>query len=713
MKTSRSIKLLWTLFPMMIVASACGAQAPAFTKEQAAAGRTAFRENCAVCHGAKLEGIHLALPLTGTHFDQTWRGKSLAALSFHLLRMPPESVGEPGSLGEETYTNILAFILKSNGLKEGDTALDPTVVAGGRVKIPLLPGTKFDPDAPVAATPAQKDLLANLPTVTDEILQNPAPEDWMAWGRTYDGHSFSPLTTINKDNVKNLTPAWRASLRGGQSMASPIVYQGVMFLFAPPDTVLAMDATNGDVLWRHQYEVKGRSSSKLGISLHGDMVLVPTSDLHVIALNAKTGDLIWDHEIVTEGTAGRGVGYQLRSTPLVIRDKVIQGITGSFASKGGFILAIDINSGEEVWRFNTIARPGEPGGNTWNDLSLDKRSGGSVWHQGTYDPELDLLYYGIAPTYDTGPLMKPIGKEGITNDALFTNCTIALDPDTGDLVWHYQHLANDQWDLDWAFERQIVNVPVNGKMRKAVINVGKIAILEALDAATGEYLFSIDSGTQNIIAAIDPKTGTKTFDPDTIPDPERPCIVCPNAAGARSWPPTSYSPETKLSYIPIMEWCMEMGDKGMKLLTSGVGISGAEHPDTQDGMLARVQALDVANQKPAWNYDQLAPISTGLLSTAGGLVFSGDVEPSLKALDADTGELLWQAKLDNSPSAGLMTYSVAGKQYVAVVVGIGNIHVGALEGSYRTFAAKQGIKIPRKPGGGSTVWVFALEETVE
>ena len=157
-------------------------------------------------------------------------------------------------------------------------------------------------------------------------------------------------------------------------------------------------------------------------------------------------------------------------------------MAASFVPRGGFILAIDINSGEEVWRFNTIARPGEPGGNSWNGLPLDERSGGSVWHQGTYDAELNLIYFGVAPTYDTGPLLHPVDDEGVTSDALYTNCTIALDPNTGELVWHYQHVANDQWDLDWVFERQIVDMQIDGRRRKVVMNVGKMAILDALDA---------------------------------------------------------------------------------------------------------------------------------------------------------------------------------------------------------------------------------------
>jgi len=703
-------RIFWVLVLLAAQWQTLGlAQAPSFSSAQSIAGREAYRETCATCHGPKMEGMHLSPSLVGARFDQMWRGKPVDALAFHIRRMPQEPVGEPGSLSDETYANILAYILRSNGFEPSKDELPSGMDALAKISIPRLKGMSIDPFTPVSASAEQAALLNNLPLVTDEMLSNPSPNDWLRWGRASSGQSFSPLEQINKETVGGLKAAWRAPLRAGQSMSAPLVNNGVMFLHTFPDTVLAMDATNGMVLWRYEYKDAGRSSSKMGLGLHGNKVLVPTSNLHLLALNAKTGALIWDHKIVTESD-GKGMGgYQLRTAPLAVGDKVIQGITGSFQSKGGFILAVDINSGEEVWRFNSIARPGELGGNTWNDLPLEKRSGGSVWHQGTYDAELNLIYFGIAPTYDTGPLLHSLNKEGVTNDALFTNCTVAINADTGELVWHYQHMANDQWDLDWAFERQIVELPTSSGTRKVVMNVGKMAILEALDAATGEYLFSVDTGTQNVITHIDPVTGAKTIDPAKMPSLDRPCTICPNAAGARSWPPTSYSPLAKLVYVPITEWCMTMGEKGMRLLTSGVGISSADHPDAADGMIARLQAIDVEKRELAWTHDQAAPLSTGLLSTGGGLLFSGDVEPSLKAFDDSTGELLWQAALDSPPSSGLMTYKVGETQYVAVVVGMGNIHVNSLVGAYRGAAANiEALSSAPPTKGGASVWVFAL-----
>jgi alcohol dehydrogenase (cytochrome c) len=541
--------------------------------------------------------------------------------------------------------------------------------------------------------------------VTEAMLRNPPASDWLQWGRTYDGQNFSPLNMITRENVRTLKPAFRVPLTAGQGMPMPVVHDGVMFLLTAPDTVLAVDASNGELLWRYQHTPTGPSSQKIGLALHGDRVFVPTSDLQVLALNARTGALVWKHEVAPVGTQGRG-RYQIRSAPLIVGNKVIQGVAGSFSPGGGFIVGLDIDSGKELWRFNTIARPGEPGGNSWNGLPLDGRSGGSVWHQGTYDPELNLIYFGVAPTYDTLPLLERSADPDVTDDALFTNCTIALNPETGKLVWYYQHVKNDQWDLDWVFERQLAEMTIDGRRRKVVMNAGKMAIVDALDAATGQYLFSIDAKTQNVIIAIDPKTGEKRIDREKWPDPKRPAVVCPAVSGARSWPATSYSAESGFLYLPLTEWCHNFGPDGFKLLTSGVGLTGAEHPDAADGTMGRLQAVDVAGRKLAWVHNQRAPLSTSVLATAGGVLFTGDLDPSLKAFDAASGRLLWQAALDDLPSSSVISYSVGTTQYVAVIVGLRNNHINDLANTYTAFRKRHGETNPTTLRSGAAIWVF-------
>ena len=576
-----------------------------------------------------------------------------------------------------------------------------------KVDIPKIPGMNMDPVVPVVKTEAQMALLNNLPNLTNEGLQNPSPNDWIHWGRTYDGQSYSPLDKINKDNVENLKMVWRQPLLFGSSMPMPLVHQGVMYLHTYPDTVLAMDASNGDVLWRYARPGLRFSNKKMGVALHDGKVYASTTDLHMIALNAKTGELIWDNAIkVNESNRSR---IFTRSAPLIAGKVVIQGTMGFRTPKGAFIAAFDQETGKEVWRFQTIAWPDAPGGNTWNDLPVEKRNGGSIWQQGTYDPETNLVYYGIAPTYDTAPVLENAGVPGHNNDAMYTNCTVAIDADTGELVWYFQHTQNDQWDLDWAFERILADIPTkDGGTVRAVMNVGKNAMLDALNAATGEFLFSVDTGVQNVITAVDPVTGRKTIDPTKMPNSETSAVICPIPFGARSWPQTSYSPKTNFVYVPITESCFTMGVTNFErpgLLTTGIGFSGATHPDLADGMMGRVQAINTKTHELAWNTDQLTPPSTGLLSTGGGLVFSGDLDPSLQAFDDATGEVLWEAPLDDIPSSSIITYVIDDIQYVALVVGMTNNWARDISTPFRRFSGTKGY-----PGdfGGASVSVFAL-----
>ncbi len=551
--------------------------------------------------------------------------------------------------------------------------------------------------------------LEQVRPVSADMLREPAAGDWLQWGRTYDGHNFSPLTRINRENVKNLAPAWTAPLKEGVSMPTPLVHDGVMFLQTYPDTVLAIDATTGTELWRREYTPVGVSaSSKMGLALSGGRVIAATSDMHLQSLDVKTGAVVWDSVIAPSMTVRGKPG--LRGAPLIVGDKVIQGITSSSVAGGGFIVGLDLATGRELWRFNTIARPGEPGGETWNGLPIEKRSGGSVWHQGTYDRELNLVYYGVAPTYDTGPMLKPSGMEGMTQDALYTDSTIALNPDTGKLVWHYQHVVNDQWDLDWVFERQIVNVKFGGRDRKVVMNVGKVAIVEAVDAATGQYLFSIDAGMQNIITAIDPVTGKKTIDLSRLPDPNIPKIVCPGPTGARSWPPTSYNKSTGILFMPLTESCTEMSEGGAwKLLSApGAAMSQKDHPNAlADGKMGRLQAVDVSGRKMGWKNDVEAPIMTSALATAGGVVFAGDIEPALMAFDDRDGKLLWRQTLDNYPTGSVITYSVGDTQYVAVITGMRNTHMRDMAERYVAFRKTRGLPDPA-PTAPPAIQVFKV-----
>ena len=552
----------------------------------------------------------------------------------------------------------------------------------------------------IVADPDAIPLLGNYSSVSDQDLQDPPDSDWLVWRRTYDNHGFSNLDQINRDTVGDLKLAWRQPITQGNNMTTPLVRDGVMFVYSAGDVVLALDATNGELLWRYTHQGEELTSHKFGIALHEDKVLVPTSDYHMVALDARSGSVVWDHAI----EMGDAEGYALRSAPTIAGGHVIQGMAASFVPGGGFIFAIDLETGEETWRFNTLARPGEPGGNTWNNIPLEERQGGSVWNTGAYDPELDLVFYGVSPTYNTAPLLYALDIDGVNNDALYTNTTLALRPSTGELVWYYQHVANDQFDLDWIFERTILEMDVDGESRKVVITAGKPALFDALDAETGEYLFSVDSGMQTLFSAIDPVTGEKFLDPNNFPNAEEVRTICPHYQGGRNWHATSLNDESGYLFVPIFEVCMDtLLDGSGTLLTSGLRADTRPPPDT-DGNYGRLQAINLRTRETAWQHREEVVPASASLATAGGLVFLGYLDNAFKAFDQRTGDVLWQTQLDDIPAAFPITYSVNDKQYVAIVAGQLNIHTGVWIGLMNRFAGF----VP-STSGEAALWVFALE----
>lgn len=675
-----------------------------FTRDQAAQGKAAYAKNCASCHGDDLSGGEFAGSLKGVTFSQHWGGKTAEALFTYVsTKMPPAS---PGGLGDQTYAQIMAYMLEENGVEPAESELPTDAKSLAAMTVPRgatqrsAPMMPYSPIAPPAPPMKIANPLERFTPVTDEMLRNPPAGDWLLWRRTYDDHGFSPLTQINRGNVGNLRVAWAWSLPNGPNEATPLEHDGVIFVHSYGDQVQALNAVTGDLLWQYSRKMPSdvRIMFKRNLAIYRDRLLVPTSDNHVVTLDVKTGKVIWDQEL-----ADYRQGWQMTGGPLVAKGKVMQGIVGQ--SPGGCaIVALDFETGKEVWRFHTIARPGEYGGDSWNGLPLEKRSGASVWTAGSYDPELNLAYFGTAQTYDTGPLLHPVNKPGITNDGLYTDTTLAFNPDTGKLIWHFQHVHNDQWDLDWAFERQVIHLPVNGDMRKLIVTAGKMAIFEGLDAATGQYIFSKDLGIQNVITAIDPKTGEKTINPDVVVGDGKPHMICPHPGGGRNWIATSYNAATKILYVPMEESCMDLipappGERGN--LSSGVNWFIRPRPDS-DGKYGRLEALNLETKKVLWIDRQRAPQTTCTLATAGGIVLAGSLDRSLKAYDDRTGEELWQVRLNDVPNSCPITYSVNGKEYLAVGVGNG----GPLPSTFPVLVPE----IQNPPGRGAAIWVFELPE---
>ena len=700
MKAASNILSGVLFLSILLLSASLSAQTVSFSEAQVQDGKLVYDLNCASCHGVNLEGAAVIPSLSDASFAAKWSDEPYEQLVRDLQRMPP---GNQDALTAENYNQLTAYILSHNGVAatENDQANGLTRQSG--LYLPQLIANPRELDSTIAAGAAQ--VLDQYTTVTQEMLLSPPEQDWLLWQGSYDNHGFSTLDQINHETVSELELSWRMPLQTGVNNPGPLVHDGIMYLFTFPDTVLAIDARNGALLWRYEHQSEVAASQKKGVALFADTVFMPTSDLHVLALNARSGELEWDYEIETDE---KYAGYHLRMAPFVVGDTVIQGITSLRIPEGGWIEGIDRETGEQKWRFYTIPRPGEPGGNSWNGIPIEERSGGSVWNAGAYDPDLNLVYFGVAPTYNTAPLLYPVNIEGITNDALYTNATIALNPDTGELVWYYQHIENDQWDLDWAFERQIININFEGEQRKAVINMGKLGILDAVDAATGEFMFSMDMGLQNVVTAINPETGHKSINPYTIPQLEEQRLICSNHYGAKSWPPAAFNPISKKLFLPLNEGCLEVGPDGRyQILTTNIQMREALFPDS-NGNMGRIQALDLNTQEFDWRHRQPSPVISSILATAGGLVFAGDLNRHFRAFDDETGEILWEALLDDVPSSTIITYAIEGTQYVAIVAGQTGYHVNDWARMYGIFAEPEGMPVNDAPKGGAAIWVFSL-----
>jgi alcohol dehydrogenase (cytochrome c) len=670
-----------------------------FTSAQAAAGKAAYQRNCANCHGASVDDGNAAPPLRGAAFLGKYAGKPAADLFTYVSTKMPKD--RPGSLDNAEYARIIAYVLQQSGFATGRIELASDAAALASVTIPgpaggrgrggggLSAGVKLPP-APKKANPLDK-----ITPVTDAMLENPPTGEWLTWRRSFDYQGFSPLKQITKSNVNNLRVAWTWTLSPGSNEATPLVHDGVMFLHSPGDKLEAIDAATGDLLWQYARILPPgvNAGNKRNISIYGNNVYMGTSDVHVVALNVKTGRVVWDQALTEER------GFTLTGGPLAAKAKVMIGTGGRVGGKN-YIVALDAETGKVAWRFNTIAQPGEPGGDTWNDHTAEERNGGSVWIAGSYDPTLNLAFFGVAQTYDTALLAKPV-RPGVNTDGLYTDCTLAINPDTGKLVWYYQHLPNDQWDLDWVFERQVVRMPVNGVVRPVIMTSGKQATYDVLDAETGKWIYSKDLGLQNIVTSIDPVTGKKNINPQTLSGDGQTHMVCPHADGAKSWQPGSYNPATKILYIPLVESCMDLtpvtdGSRGF--LSTGVNFTVRPRPDS-DGKYGRVEAVNMLTREVVWTERHRAPVSSGALDTAGGLIFNGSIDRFFRAYDDQTGKLLWETRLSDVPSNSPISYTVNGKQYIAI--GVGN---GGAQATGFLPLVPEIQNVDRAPA----VWVFQL-----
>ncbi|MCE2515372.1 MAG: PQQ-binding-like beta-propeller repeat protein [Acidobacteria bacterium] len=549
--------------------------------------------------------------------------------------------------------------------------------------------------------------------VTDAELQDPSPDDWLMWRRTLDGWGYSPLEQIDRENVGALRMVWSRALTDGRQQGTPLVHDGVMYMPNPNDVIQAIDAVSGDLLWEHRREVPddisdyifGLSENNRNLAIHGTMILDTSVDDHVFALDAATGRLAWETEIVDY----RVDPAMQTSGPIVADGKVISGRScmPMAGPEACVITAHDAGTGEELWRTRLIPAPGEPGDESWGGVPYEERRHVGAWMVPSFDPDLNLIYVG---TSVTSPAPKFL-LGGTDNQHLYHNSTLALDADTGAIRWYYQHL-NDHWDLDHPFERLLVDTPVApdptavswinprlelGEVRQVVTGIpGKTGVVYTLDRATGEFLWATPTITQNVIAGIDGATGAVTESAELVFTAEgQEVLACPHASGGKDWEAGAYSPRTNTMYYPLRNVCARMlatTEGGGSVEVYALVWRGQIAPGTDQ--VGSVHAISAETGRTVWQHDQRAA-TMSLVATGGGLVFGGDVNGRFRALDDETGEVLWEINLGSSVSGFPITYAVDGRQYVAVSTGTPRF---------------LDLTPELRPSTGNNLFVFALPE---
>ena len=562
------------------------------------------------------------------------------------------------------------------------------------------------------ATPvaAQDNPIDRVTPVTAEMLLSPPDADWLMWRRTYDGWGYSPLDQINKENVKDLRLAWAWGMSpGGRTQETPLVHDGIMYIQNSSHLIQALDAASGDLIWEYQYMLPDEvdPNGERSKAIFGDKLIVATRDAHLIALDTKTGRLIWDKQV-----ANYKQGFAFSSGPIVANGVIVQGMTScSNAQPGGcYFTGHDVETGEELWRVHTIARGDTPEGNSWNGVPLESRHGGSAWITGSYDPEQNLVFAGVGQPYpwnvEIAGLPPPSSDPNVSNEALYTNATLAINVSTGDLEWYYQYLPTDSLDLDYVYERMLIDLPVDGEMRQQVVTTGKIGIIESLDRKTGEWLWAKETVPQNVVLSIDEESGAKEINPEVIPVIGQTTFNCPADPGGRAWQATAYSPRTQALYLPTVEFCSNTTvnplDPGQIYTGGGLQTYSRVPMPDGDGNIGQVRAVKLTDLSDMWTYRQRPPITSSTLPTGGGLVFAGSLDRKFMAFDDETGEMLWSSgKLDNALESFPITYEANGKQYVAITASWAS-------GLGRLSSLTPDVKLPQD--NPHTLYVFALPD---
>jgi alcohol dehydrogenase (cytochrome c) len=500
--------------------------------------------------------------------------------------------------------------------------------------------------------------------VRDEDVTKGAGEDWLTYAGSYSGWRYSPLKQITADNVRNMVPKWVYHVPDARGLrSSPIVYQGVLYI-TNTNSVYAIDARSGRLAWQYADPRAKQEGVNRGAAIWADRIYVTTSDNYLVALDRHTGAVIFNKKFaeIDKGTTST-------SAPLIAKGKVIVGSAGGDSGMRGFIMALSANNGEQLWKTYTVPAKGEKGSDTWGNL-IDW-GGGAAWLSGTYDAELNTLYW------TTGNPWPDYNGAVRTGDNLYTCSLLALDLETGKMRWYFQFTPHDTHDWDAQSWPMLVDTEIRGQKRKAVLHANRNGFFYALDRVTGEFLRAtqlIDKITW--AKGVDDK-GRPILLPDSDPTPQG-NWVCPSVKGATNWMGQSYNPSTGLLYILTLEQCgmyyrSSQEPQPMKNFSGG----GA----TEEGGQVILRALDPKTGRRAWEYPMtgMGRMWTGTVSTAGGVIFSGDDDGHLIALDAKSGRNLWHFNLGEMLTASPISYSVGGKQYIAIASATAVISFGLFE----------------------------------
>ncbi len=663
---------------------------------QASDGADAYASNCAACHGGNLEGTRLGPLLSGRSFMQRWGSQTPALLLGNIqANMPP---GGAGNLTDGDYLNIVAHILSVNGMDQVEDALTASsdFTIAENVSEIVAARQRPEPPAPEGLTVAGnvEDFVDFVP-LTAERLANPDPADWPAMRRNPHAHSYSPLDQVNKDNVGNLSLEWVWTMHEGDSEPSPLVYNGIVYLINPGNVIQALDGATGELIWEH-WSGPANGQDMRNIAMWDDKIIQATTDARLLALDARTGEKVWETVL-----ADSSLGFSNSSGPIVANGTVITGLAGCarYIPEDCYISAHNADNGELLWRFNTIAKAGEPGGDTWGDLDDIFRAGGETWIAGSWDPETNLTYWGTAQQKP----WVPVSRHLTINDAgLYTNATVAIDIASGSLDWFFQHVPAEALDLDEVFERVLVN---RGDER-LVFSLGKYGILWKNDRINGEFLGFKETVFQNAFTHIDPDTGAVTYREDIQnAQLDEWTSACPSSAGGKDWHSMTYHPPSGLMIAPLSQTCLENAAREVALVQGGGGLAASrkffEMPGT-NGNLGKLGAYNVDTMEEVWNFQQRASYHTGTMSTAGDLVFVGDLDRYFRAHDVNTGEALWETRLGTSVQGHPVSFAIDGKQYIAVTAALGGT-------SPRTVPSVIATEI-KYPDHGNALYVFSLPD---